>query len=218
MRASAPSASISGRRRIGVAVSDRSGTIASPLTVLQRSGSVKRDHQAHRRAGGRGGGRARGGRAAAEHERLQRPCRARLPSPRRRPWLPLSACPWRPSTSDARRSLPIGDDGVQHARPGAPQDHRQGRRRGDAAELARCRHPTNRLMSTPDRRSTDSATVAARSLGRSRHHRRPGRSNAHAQSRSLVQVRSSTSRAMLVIAGLIVGGGVGLWYIRQVNP
>lgn len=35
-----------GSKRIGVAVSDRSGTIASPLTVLQRSGSTARDHQA----------------------------------------------------------------------------------------------------------------------------------------------------------------------------
>lgn len=35
-----------GTKRIGVAVSDRTGTIASPLTVLQRSGSVRRDHDA----------------------------------------------------------------------------------------------------------------------------------------------------------------------------
>ncbi len=35
-----------GSKRIGIAVSDRSGTIASPLTVLQRSGSPRRDHQA----------------------------------------------------------------------------------------------------------------------------------------------------------------------------
>lgn len=35
-----------GSKRIGVAVSDRSGTIASPLTVLARSGDVARDHQA----------------------------------------------------------------------------------------------------------------------------------------------------------------------------
>jgi len=34
-----------GAKRIGVAVSDRSGTIASPLCVLQRSGSRARDHQ-----------------------------------------------------------------------------------------------------------------------------------------------------------------------------
>ncbi len=34
-----------GSKRIGIAVSDRSGTIASPLTVVQRSGSVARDHQ-----------------------------------------------------------------------------------------------------------------------------------------------------------------------------
>ncbi len=34
-----------GRKRIGVAVSDRTGTIASPLMVIQRSGSVGRDHQ-----------------------------------------------------------------------------------------------------------------------------------------------------------------------------
>ncbi|MFM2077900.1 MAG: hypothetical protein RJA49_1790 [Actinomycetota bacterium] len=34
-----------GSKRIGIAVSDRSGTIASPLVVLQRTGSVARDHQ-----------------------------------------------------------------------------------------------------------------------------------------------------------------------------
>ena len=32
-------------KRIGVAVSDRSGTIASPLTVLARTGSRPQDHQ-----------------------------------------------------------------------------------------------------------------------------------------------------------------------------
>lgn len=35
-----------GSKRIGVAIGDRTGTIASPLQVLQRSGNVKRDHQA----------------------------------------------------------------------------------------------------------------------------------------------------------------------------
>lgn len=35
-----------GSKRIGVAVSDRTGTIASPLQVLQRSGSPLRDHRA----------------------------------------------------------------------------------------------------------------------------------------------------------------------------
>lgn len=34
-----------GSKRIGIAVSDRSGTIATPLTVIQRSGSTKIDHQ-----------------------------------------------------------------------------------------------------------------------------------------------------------------------------
>lgn len=34
-----------GSKRIGVAVSDLSGTIAGPLTVVKRSGSEKRDHQ-----------------------------------------------------------------------------------------------------------------------------------------------------------------------------
>jgi len=33
-----------GSKRIGVAVSDRSGTIASPLTVIERSSSRRRDH------------------------------------------------------------------------------------------------------------------------------------------------------------------------------
>ena len=35
-----------GSKRVGVAIGDRSGTIASPLQVLQRSGSLKRDHEA----------------------------------------------------------------------------------------------------------------------------------------------------------------------------
>lgn len=35
-----------GSKRIGVAIGDRTGTIASPLLVLQRSGSLRRDHQA----------------------------------------------------------------------------------------------------------------------------------------------------------------------------
>ncbi len=34
-----------GAKRIGVAVSDRSGTIASPLTVLERTGSRAEDHR-----------------------------------------------------------------------------------------------------------------------------------------------------------------------------
>lgn len=34
-----------GSKRIGVAVSDSSGTIASPLTVLQRSGRTSLDHE-----------------------------------------------------------------------------------------------------------------------------------------------------------------------------
>lgn len=33
-----------GERRIGVAVSDRSGTVASPFEVIQRNGSRRRDH------------------------------------------------------------------------------------------------------------------------------------------------------------------------------
>lgn len=35
-----------GSKRIGIAVSDRSGTIASPLTMIPRSGSPRRDHTA----------------------------------------------------------------------------------------------------------------------------------------------------------------------------
>lgn len=34
-----------GTKRIGVAVSDRSGTVASPLVVVQRSGNVVGDHR-----------------------------------------------------------------------------------------------------------------------------------------------------------------------------
>ena len=34
-----------GSRRVGVAISDSSGTIASPLLVLQRSGRVSLDHE-----------------------------------------------------------------------------------------------------------------------------------------------------------------------------
>jgi putative Holliday junction resolvase len=35
-----------GSKRIGVAISDASGIIASPLTMIVRSGSVRRDHAA----------------------------------------------------------------------------------------------------------------------------------------------------------------------------
>ena len=34
-----------GSKRIGIAVSDRTGTIASPLGMVQRSGSIRRDHE-----------------------------------------------------------------------------------------------------------------------------------------------------------------------------
>ena len=34
-----------GSKRIGIAVSDRSGTIATPLTVIQRSGRPRLDHE-----------------------------------------------------------------------------------------------------------------------------------------------------------------------------
>ena len=34
-----------GSKRVGVAIGDRTGTIASPLQVIQRSGSVRRDHE-----------------------------------------------------------------------------------------------------------------------------------------------------------------------------
>jgi putative Holliday junction resolvase len=34
-----------GTKRIGIATSDYTGVLASPLTVLDRSGDVKRDHQ-----------------------------------------------------------------------------------------------------------------------------------------------------------------------------
>ena len=34
-----------GSKRVGVAIGDRTGTIASPLLVIQRSGSVRRDHE-----------------------------------------------------------------------------------------------------------------------------------------------------------------------------
>ena len=35
-----------GSKRIGVAIGDRTGTIATPFSVLQRSGSTRRDHLA----------------------------------------------------------------------------------------------------------------------------------------------------------------------------
>ncbi|MDO8364343.1 MAG: Holliday junction resolvase RuvX [Actinomycetota bacterium] len=38
-----------GSKRIGIAVSDSTGTIASPLTMVPRSGSVRRDHEVIRK-------------------------------------------------------------------------------------------------------------------------------------------------------------------------
>ena len=83
-----------GSKRIGVAIGDRTGTIASPLLVLQRSGSLKRDHQAIAEL-------------VIEEEAdivvvglplnmngSSGPAAPRLPSTRPRRWLPLWACQW----------------------------------------------------------------------------------------------------------------------------
>ena len=73
-------------------------------TVLQRSGSRRgATTSAIARLVRRGGGRGRRGRAAADAWTARTARRRRLPSTRPRRWLPLSACRWRPSTSDAPR-------------------------------------------------------------------------------------------------------------------
>ena len=45
MARDAPSPSTSGRRRIGVALSDSGGTVATPYETVQRSGDRGRDHR-----------------------------------------------------------------------------------------------------------------------------------------------------------------------------
>ena len=90
-----------GSKRIGVAVSDRSGTIASPLTVIGRGRSRREDH---RRIA-----------ALAREEEVElvvvglplqpvrrRRGRARVLGPKSRRWLPWSGCPSRPTTSGSR--------------------------------------------------------------------------------------------------------------------
>ena len=92
-----------GSKRIGVAVSDRTGTIASPLTVLARSRARAGTTTAASPRWCRGGGRAGRRRPAAVPRRLARARPPGLPSPRPRRWLPWSACRSRPTTSGSPR-------------------------------------------------------------------------------------------------------------------
>ncbi|MEZ5248568.1 MAG: Holliday junction resolvase RuvX [Ilumatobacteraceae bacterium] len=121
---------------MGIAVSDRSGTIASPLTVVQRSGNRGADHRriallvAEEEAeivvvglplnmNGSAGPAARA--AVAEAEALATVV-----------GVPVT-------TFDERRTTVTADQALMafKMKADAPARRRQGRRRGDAAELAR---------------------------------------------------------------------------------
>ena len=127
-----------GTKRIGVAVSDRSGTIATPLTVLTRSGRTADDHAAHRRRSSR---RRRPSASSSA-------CRSRSTA---RSGPAAQAAPGRDRRSGRRGPRPgrvlrrapdHGDrrpraDGGRDARRGPPAGRRQGGGRGDPAGLAR---------------------------------------------------------------------------------
>ena len=92
-----------GSKRIGVAVSDRSGTIASPLTVIA-AGTVARSTTTGASPSWCGTRRP-----SASWSGCRAACRAptdrrrELPGTRHRPWLAWWACRWRPTTSGSRR-------------------------------------------------------------------------------------------------------------------
>ena len=128
-----------GTKRIGVAVSDRSGTLASPLTVIERGRS-----------------RAPTTRGSPSWCGPRRPsasssgCRCSLSGGRRtgRPGCPDGGggAGYRGGGAgrDPRRAVHHGDGRAQpgrgrRARPGAPPGRRQGRRGGDPPVLARRR-------------------------------------------------------------------------------
>ena len=173
-------------------------------------------------------------RPAAEHGRLRRARRPRLPSPRRGGWLPWSACRSRPTTSGCttvtRRP--------QHAR-----------RRGiDALERRRCIDKVaaavmlQAWLDAPARdreRPVDETRIGRRSSSRSGERRRavgadptgrawrrpvgrrsatcPRSSRCARQTRDR-QVGRLRSALVLVAVLVIVAGYVGWWYIGKINP
>ena len=96
-----------GTKRIGVALSDSAGTLATPYEVVARSGDRGRDHRAHRRAGRGGRGRGAGRRPAAVARRVDRRRRRRRPWPRPTSWPRPPGCRSRCGTSASPPSPPI---------------------------------------------------------------------------------------------------------------
>ena len=98
-----------GTRRIGVAVSDATETLASPRPAIERRAATATARPpAHRRAGRRGGGRARAGRPAAVPRRDRRSGRDGRPAGGRGSCGPCWTCPSTCTTSGSRRSPPTG--------------------------------------------------------------------------------------------------------------
>ena len=133
-----PSASTSGRKRIGVAVSDRSGTIATRSPSCARSAGAADDQRRIARAGGRGGGRAGRRRPAPLARRPRRARPPRVPSPRPSELATVVGVPV--ETFDERLTTVTADRALMELRmraAGAPPGRRQGRRRRDAPGVAR---------------------------------------------------------------------------------
>ena len=134
----ASSPSTSGSKRIGVAVSDRSGTIATPLTVLpaQRRSSLATTPRSPRSSPRRRPSAWWSGCPSRSTARSGRP--PRLPSPRRRSWLASSPVPV--ETFDERLTTVTADRALMEAADagrGSAAGRRQGGRRRHAAGLAR---------------------------------------------------------------------------------
>ena len=117
-----------GSKRIGVAVSDLTGTVASPLTVLERSKSRRHDHERIAALVARGGGRVGRRRPAAQPVRRRGTggpgCPDRGEGPR---------YAGRRADRDVRRAAHHGHRRTgarrgRRARPGPPPGGRQGRR------------------------------------------------------------------------------------------
>ena len=125
------------RQRIGVAVCDSGGAVATPWTKVERSGDRAPGPPPHRRAGRRGGGRARRRRPAALPRRLDGPRRRGALAEVERAAPPCSPVPV--ETYDERLTTVTADRVAreQGCGPPPPSGGRQGGRRRDAPGLAR---------------------------------------------------------------------------------
>ena len=131
------SASTSATRRIGLAVTDPSGTLASPHAMLERSGDAADDHRAIVAAARRGGRHAHRGRPAPVAVGQARARGARRCSTRSRRCTELARADGiEVDTYDERFTTVIAERNLRDANPRRSKRQRAQRERIDAAAAA----------------------------------------------------------------------------------